>query len=239
MRNNPIQILSTRPLAPQLLQEAASENVWIDCVSFIETSVNISPQVKDRIKQLAAEKTAVVFTSMNAAEAVIASLDGTKPEWDIYCMGGTTKTIVKEHFGDDSIKGTGKDAVSLAQTLIDNPAKEAVFFCGNIRRDELPQLLSTHQVDLEEIVVYATEATPILIDKKYDGILFYSPSAVESFFSINTVDTSTILFAIGNTTAKTIANYSGNTVVVSDSPDKDSLARKAVGHFAPIHTPIP
>ena len=229
--DNPINILSTRPVDAILLQEAAEQNVWIECLSFIDTTVSINQNKKERIKALAETKNTIVFTSMNAAEAIIESLDGSKPSWDIYCMGGTTKTIIKDYFGADSIKGTGKDALSLAEGMITNGTQEAVFFCGNIRRDELPQLLKEHQIGLEEMVVYETIVTPHEITKTYDAILFFSPSAVDSFFSVNKASENTILFAIGNTTAKTISNYSNNTVVKADTPEKDNLVKKAVNHF--------
>jgi len=232
MPNKAINILSTRPLDAELLQEAAGENVWIECLPFIETNVSINQEKKERIKVLAETNNTIVFTSMNAAEAIIESLDGLKPTWNIYCIGGTTKTIIKDYFGEDTIKGTGKDATSLAESMIANGTKEAVFFCGNIRRDELPQLLKEHQIALEEIVVYETIVMPQEITKAYDAILFFSPSAVDSFFSVNKVANNIILFAIGNTTAKTIANYSTNTVVKADTPEKDNLVKKAIGYFA-------
>jgi len=229
--NHPINILSTRPIDNLLIKDAKSKGIIIDCISFIETTVSINQEKKELIQAIAEKNNTIVFTSMNAAEAIIESLDGNRPTWDIYCMGGTTKTIIKDYFGIDSIKGTGKDAMSLAEGMIANNTKEAVFFCGNIRRDELPQLLKNNQIGLEEMVVYETNTTAHYINKAYDAILFFSPSAVESFFSVNKIEEQTVLFAIGNTTAKAIGNYSTNKIVKSDSPEKDSLVRKAIGYF--------
>jgi len=229
--DRPINILSTRPIDTLLIEEAASKNISIDCISFIDTSISINLDKKERIKSLAETPQSIVFTSMNAAEAIIESLDGNKPSWDIYCMGGTTKTIIKDYFGNDSIKGTGKDALSLAEGLIANGTKEALFFCGNIRRDELPHLLKSNGIALEEMVVYETTVTPHPINKVYDAVLFFSPSAVDSFFSVNKVVEHTILFAIGNTTARAIGNYSTNTIVKADTPEKDNLVKKAIAYF--------
>ena len=229
--NHSINILSTRPIDTLLIEEAASKDISIDCISFIDTTVSIDQAKKESIKALAETKNTIVFTSMNAAEAIIESLEGNKPIWDIYCMGGTTKTIIKDFFGADSIKGTGKNALSLAEGMINNGTQEAVFFCGNIRRDELPQLLKEHQIALKEMVVYETIVTPHEITKAYDAILFFSPSAVDIFFSVNKVADNTVLFAIGNTTANAIANYSSNTVVKADSPEKDNLVKKAIEYF--------
>jgi uroporphyrinogen-III synthase len=71
------------------------------------------------------------------------------------------------------------------------------------------------------------------IDKVYDGILFFSPSAVESFFSKNKLPEQTVLFAIGNTTAKTIhRRYCNNRIMISDQPGKDELIEQAIEYFS-------
>lgn len=231
MLNNTIRILSTRPLSNALLATAAQKNIIIEAYSFIETVPTIGETEVAFILQKSLEKAAVIFTSMNAVEAVIDALQNVKPDWNIYSMGGTTKTLVAIYFGANSIKGTAKDAQSLAQSIINNHEQRVIFFCGNIRRDELPTLLNANQIQIEELVVYDTIATPKSITKHYDAIIFYSPSAVESLFSNNTLSKETVLFAIGKTTAKTIAHYTTNTIVISDSPEKEQLARKAVDYF--------
>jgi uroporphyrinogen-III synthase len=69
------------------------------------------------------------------------------------------------------------------------------------------------------------------VERVYDGIAFFSPSAVESFFSINTVPEATRLFAIGETTAASISAYCSNPVVISDSPEKEALVRRMIDYF--------
>jgi uroporphyrinogen-III synthase len=54
---------------------------------------------------------------------------------------------------------------------------------------------------------------------------------VDSFFSNNKVNGQTILFAIGNTTAKSIKRHSANKVVVSDEPGKDYLVETMLDFF--------
>jgi len=65
--------------------------------------------------------------------------------------------------------------------------------------------------------------------------MFFSPSAVESFFAANTLPHSTILFAIGNTTARSIEQYSTNKVIISDRPGKEALLDKVISHFNTIN----
>ncbi len=227
-----IRLLSTRPLPQELVQSALNRGVLIDCQSFIHTESSIGSEEKEIIKSWSIQPIAAVFTSMNAAEEVIAQFPLPPTNWDIYTMGGTTKTLLADFFGEGAIKGTGKDAASLAEAILTQPKKETVFFCGNIRRDVLPNILKEAQVPLTEVVVYTTQITPHLIDNTYDGICFFSPSAVDSFFGTNVVAETTILFAIGKATKDTIETYAPfHQIIVSELPDKTYLVSKAIDHF--------
>ena len=86
-------------------------------------------------------------------------------------------------------------------------------------------------MEVKEIIVYQTTAIQHRIQKTFEGILFFSPSGVESFFSSNQLTQKTILFAIGNTTAKEIKKYSNNQIVISDEPGKENLARRMMEFF--------
>ena len=74
------------------------------------------------------------------------------------------------------------------------------FFCGNLRRDELPDLLREHQIAIEEVEVYVTVLHSVQLQQELDGVLFFSPSAVQSYLAAGNAVTATA-FCIGNTTA--------------------------------------
>lgn len=225
-------ILSTRPLDEAIVAEAAALDIMIDTLSFIQTSPIITDEVARQIKLHAQQSATVVFTSMNAVEAVINVLNDERPFWEVYCIGDTTGNLVSEYFGSGAIAGTANNALALAAVMLLDGIKEAVFFCGDQRRDELPETLKTNNVTLHEVVVYQTIATPQVVEKNYDGILFFSPSAVESFFTANNIADNTILFAIGNTTGDTIKKFSNNRVITGVIPGKEALAKQAIEHFA-------
>lgn len=229
---NRTQILSTRPLHETLLQEAKQAGIDIDEISFIETTPIQSPSLQSEIDEALQQSITAVFTSMNAVEAVADQINGKKPCWKIYCIGTTTQQLVVNYFGQDAIAGTANDAAALAKLIIeDQPKGKLLFFCGDQRRDELPEILQQNSIKLKEIIVYQTTAIQHRIQKLYEGILFFSPSGVESFFSSNQLTQKTILFAIGNTTAKEIKKHSNNQIVVSDEPGKENLARKMMEYF--------
>lgn len=227
------KILSTRSLDKEIIQHALSRNILIDVLSFIETEAIDSIDVHDEIDNALIRYAVVVFTSMNAVEAVAAHLDEYKPDWKIYCMGNTTKKLVQEYFGEELIAATASDATELAEKIIeDGIATEVIFFCGNKRRNELPSILNEHDIEVNEIKVYQTNMIHHTIGKKYNGILFFSPSAVESFFSNNKINERTILFAIGNTTASALKKYTENKIIVADEAGKNNLVEKAIEFFS-------
>lgn len=228
-----IHILCTRPVEKTQVEKAKQKGVSLESFSFIETEAIQNIEIQQEIEWASVEEATVVFTSMNAVESVTAMLDDFVPAWRIYCMGNKTKQLVSAYFGEEAITDTADNASELADKIIENEeSEEIIFFCGNQRRDELPVKLRQHQIGVNEIMVYETITIEHTIDKVYDGILFFSPSAVESFFSKNTLPEHTVLFAIGNTTAKTIHRFCSNRIMISEQPGKDELIDQAIGYFS-------
>lgn len=234
MRDKPVRLLSTRPLDEAIVERVASDNILVNSISFINVVKKVTDEVAARLQELSNETATVVFTSMNAVEIVVAMVPENEgmPEWNIYCIGGATFTLVKKYWPYNSILYTAKNAAELAIRIAEDKPEKIVFFCGNKRREELPGLLARENIELDEIVVYETIETPKKVEGYYDGILFFSPSAVKSYFSKNNPLQQTVFFAIGNTTAHAIKQFSGNSIIVSDFPAKDHLVDKAVSYFS-------
>ncbi|KIC96107.1 uroporphyrinogen-III synthase [Flavihumibacter solisilvae] len=227
--DNGIRILSTRPLSDEIIEAATSRGVDITVLSFIDTASIRTTEVIEEIEHASTQITTVVFTSMNAVEAVAEVLQGLRPEWNIFCIGNSTRKLVERYFGEEFITATANDAVSLAETIIEEgTAEEVIFFCGDQRRNELPELLQDAGIEVTEIIVYETIETPHRLSEEFAAVLFYSPSAVNSFFRYNRLGEHTLAFAIGKTTAVTIQQFSRNRIVIADEPGKDQLAWKAV-----------
>jgi len=223
-------ILTTRPLPKAIIEDAAAKNIVIEELSFIDTTPVASEAVVQRIKELASQACAVVFTSMNAVEMVATHIKEVK-EWTVYCIGNTTKKLINEKLPSAVIAVTAENAERLAEHIVDDKVKKAVFFCGNIRRDELPNKIRSEGGSVEEIVVYETVERPSALSKEYEGILFFSPSAVNSFFKINKVPSRTQLFAIGSTTAETLRQFANRKIIVANSSGKQELAQQAIEYF--------
>ena len=227
---NKIQILSTKKISDALISRAAVSNICIDFVSFIETKELITPETEERILQLSSQKVTVIFTSSNAVNAVCKRLS-TKPSWKIYCIEPATKNSVADFFGSTNIYGSDVNADKLADKIIaDKPDEALIFFCGDKRRNVLKDKLHQEGIHLEEIIVYKTIETPQPVLKDYDGILFFSPSGVNSFFSKNKMNQSQ-LFAIGSTTAEAAKIFTRRSVIVSQRPSAESLINSTIAYF--------
>jgi uroporphyrinogen-III synthase len=228
---NNIRILSTRSLQESIIVMAAEKGVLIDTESFIKTEPVDTDAVKEQIQLLAKKKITGIFTSMNGVEAVTSKLTA-KPDWKIFCMGGATKELVNKFFGAKSIAATARDADTLSAKIIaDKETGEVVFFCGDQRLDNLPETLHAGKKNLKELVVYTTVNTPKLIEKNYDGIVFFSPSAVHSFFDVNTIATDVTIFAIGKTTAAAAHTYVENELVTSKWPGKEQMIEQVIQYY--------
>lgn len=231
MPQNNIYILCTRTLEPFLITRAAEKNIFIDAIPFIKTEPLAAGEIEKLVSDVKHEKKFAAFTSSIAVEAIAAQIDK-NINWKIYCTGGITKEAVKKYFGSNSIEGSAKNASMIADKIIaEKKVKEIIFFCGDQRMNDLPQRLLNDGITVKEIIVYNTILKPQVIDKNYDGILFFSPSAVHSFFSENTIVGNVILFAIGNTTATTIKTYCINKILISEWPGAENLIALAIDYF--------
>ena len=225
-----IRLLSTRLLDENITSTVADVNIKIHSVSFISIQPIVTDELNYILQQLSLQPLCVVFTSLNAASAVAEQIK-TNNNWQIFCTSGRTKEYIANSFGEHAIAVSAKNANVLAERIIaSNSVKKVVFFCGDQHLHHLPEKLKVHGITTEEIIVYSTVQTPVFIDEQYDGILFFSPSAVHSFFLMNTVPVDTVFFSIGDTTTTVIQSYCTNKIITSEWPGVDNLLEQ-VTHF--------
>jgi uroporphyrinogen-III synthase len=219
-------VLSTRPLAGSLIDEAAAQGVVIDVLPFIGTKPLEDEALNGKLEALGRRSLTAVFTSANA---VMAMVGNGSSDWKIFCIDGATRRAAAARFGETAIVGVADSAKELSKVIIGwEPPRELWFFCGDRRREELPINLRTAGWVVQEVVVYETVLTPCKVSKSYDAIAFFSPSAVESFFSMNTINPDVSLFAIGRTTAAAIYEKCKNPVTVSKQPDEKTLIEQII-----------
>ena len=223
----PIRILSTKKLLvnqKQFLLNANISLVEADFISINQKKVNIETINEN-----------LIFTSQNAVLSLIENLKGTETiellkKKNVFCVGMKTKVLLKEN-GFNVIAYTGY-AADLAEIITLIYGKEKfTFFSGNLRRDTLPEALSNANVSYNEIQVYDTVLTPQKITGTFDGILFYSPSGIESYLKNNKISKQTC-FCIGSTTAEALENITDN-VVIANQPTVENVIIQCINFFAP------
>ena len=223
------KVLSTKKLEPSLVAKAKENNIEIIEQEFIAVRPIVSKGKRDEIMAWLMNSNIhhVAFTSVNAVEAVKNYWhDGTLPtipNFNVFCISGRTKSALQSLISPEMITATADYGKELAREIIEHGVKEIVFFCGNRRRDELPALLSDAGIKVHEVVVYETTEIPAAITDEVCGILFFSPSAVQSFFSANQPKKDVVCFAVGTTTAAALQDCTDNRVVVSEATSQDSM----------------
>lgn len=220
-------ILFTRPVGKDLIEKAKEQGINITVVPFVNT-VSASADVIKTLLQNTSEYDAYIFTSTNAVTAVANVNDLLKG--NVYCMAGATMQAVSEQLRNCVVVATADNAASLADKIIaDGKAKKLAFFCGDMHLPHLPQILKEHGIEVRELEVYNTIATPTKIDVLYDGIAFFSPSAVKSYLSLNNFDNRQVLFAIGNTTAASLFGYKN--VIVAEKPTQEAVVNSIIDYY--------
>jgi len=224
MQQNKIHILHTRR-GEAVVNNNDSRHIVFDTVPFIRVVLTEDEEFIDRTDELMQQQQVVIFTSANAVRSAARFKHGSAPAWKIYCLNGATKSAVEKHFDACNITAVAESAQALAHIIAnDDSVQRVVFFCGNRRRDELPAVLMKHDIAVEELVAYQTVSTPQKLERQYKGISFFSASAADSFFSLNSVGSDTVLFAIGETTADALRKYAGdNTIVVCKEPSAAAM----------------
>ena len=96
-----------------------------------------------------------------------------------------------------------------------------------MRRDTITNAFQKNNIIFEEIEVYHTHLTPHKIDNQVDGILFFSPSAVQSYVKENTI-TNEICFCIGATTA---AELTTNNRIIANLPTVENVIIQCINYF--------
>lgn len=143
-----------------------------------------------------------VFTSQNAVK----NLPERSFSGPVYASGNQTAKALMEK-GFEVKLGAKETALSLAKKITEDGVQSVVFFCGNLRRNELPEYLTKNNIELTEIVVYQTILSPKSLQiRKGDALFFMSPSAVESFAMKNEFYSEIQYYSIGETTAEALRN---------------------------------
>ncbi|TGD58713.1 uroporphyrinogen-III synthase [Flavobacterium humi] len=219
---NQIRIVSTKKLLSNQKQYLLNADFNVIEADFIKT--HNKPFDLNHINNN------LIFTSQNAVLSVLEheKADQLKSK-NAFCVGLKTKELLEKN-GFNVMAYTGY-AQDLAEIIALVYTEESyTFFSGNLRRDTLPDALKRAHIQYNEITVYETLLTPQKINAKADGILFFSPSAVESFLKENTIKNE-ICFCIGNTTAEALETNKIKNIVIANQPTVENTIIQCLNEF--------
>ncbi|RYD55508.1 MAG: uroporphyrinogen-III synthase [Sphingobacteriales bacterium] len=232
MPETSIHILSTKQLPQTHIDYAANEGIGISCKNFIRIEPVHAEALRKSLRSTEQIKT-IIFTSEQAVK-IVAEYIHASPDWNIYCIAGATLQAVRLLMPNANVAGTTDTGRELAELVVKDQVKEALFFCSNIRLNTIPDYLNRHNTNIKEVVVYNTIPNPHQVNEEYDGIMFFSPSGVESFFSVNKLTDGVPFFAIGHTTANALSSYP-NPTIISERPEPSILIETIVNHYKALN----
>lgn len=201
----------------------------------LPTSMNVqdSDFIKIRFNRIAPkvvkeEIENVIITSKNGVEALLNSFTSDELQFkNIYCVGRRTKKLIEQRIG--KVTHSERNAKKLSDYLSKElKGQEVTYFCSNLRLDTLPLILKAKGITVNEVEAYKTTYSPAKVNEKVNGVLFYSPSTVESYMGKNTADK--IAFCIGDSTANEAKKHFKE-VQIAKLPTVESVLELVNLHF--------
>ena len=220
---NAINILSTKILSSNQKQALLDAGFSVNEANFIKT--------ENSDFDLKGIKDNLIFTSQNAAQSVLLhpKVEALKAA-TVFCVGIKTKALLEENGFTVNVYVDYASDLAEIITLIYS-SESFTFFSGNLRKETLPTALKAAKINFNEIQVYETTLTPQKIKTPVDGILFFSPSAIESYLKDNKIK-SEICFCIGETTASALDKITRN-IIVADQPSVENVIEDVIEELAP------
>ena len=214
------KILSTKKLAKAFKNKLYDAKVELVEKNFIQTKSVVfeTPQLNDYL----------IFTSKEAVKSVLKSNIKNVHYISCLCVGSKTRSFLEK-------KGfTVLESADYAEELIQiieskYKTNSFTFFCGNIRRNTIPDFFQQNKIAYNEMVVYETKLKPHQIKEQFDGVLFFSPSGVNSFLEKDSLENKTC-FCIGTTTAKALENKAKN-IVIAPQPTVESVITEVIKYY--------
>lgn len=174
--------------------------------------------------ELFGEFNGYLFTSQNGVRCFLKQYPEAKKA-SSFCVGSKTAQYLADQ-GFEVLECTD-DARTLAHTIVNQyPNFNFLHPCGTLRRKELAEILIKNNIRYKGLIVYDTILNEIKFQRQFDGVLFFSPSGVQSFVQHNDLAKS-IAFCIGETTAAEVKKTT-NKIVVANKPTIENVLVQSI-----------
>ncbi len=224
-----MKVLSTKQLDDRAIDYAKKLGLGLLCEAFTrvkEAEVEISSIQPGQFD-------AVVFTSANAVKFFFAhpGAHSAIADESIFSLSGRTADELLKHDIQPAITGINADTIArlIIETVI---TKSVMHVCGNLTLDILEQKLVKAGIAYSPLVVYETLLQPdIVIAETFDAVMFFSPSAIESYLTNNKLSANTVCCCIGATTAAALmARFADAKIIFPRKQSPESML-DALAHY--------
>ena len=214
-------VLSTIKINKKLENSFRENNIELTQHNFIKTEIK-NFEIPKKYKNW-------IFTSKNAVNAVFSSKYKINyKNYNYYCVGENTKYLLTKN-GQKVLK-MANNSIKLANFIKKNNKKDPyLYFRGSIKNDQFSNFFKKNDIALKEVIVYKTYLNPKKMEKKFDGIMFFSPSGVKSFREKNEIKNS-MCFCIGDTTLNYLQTYNQRGYSVK-TPSIENVVNKTIHYF--------
>lgn len=221
-------ILSTRKLVSVKINELLVKGCKVIHHDFIRKVINFPSDLQPQ-----AIHTDVILTSSTGVQSfieILRQLRLDKNTYRVHCLSSTTNELASTY--GLNIKSLAPNASSLADEILKNSeVKMVTHISSNLTREDISKKLVSAGVAVQQIIGYLTEFSPKVIRSKYDAIIFFSPSAVDSFLSMNPL-APLPCFCIGKTTAEHAKQEGYQQIHISDAPTEESVIQSILNYYS-------
>lgn len=180
------------------------------------------------------EHTAVIFTSRNAVDhyfRLAKELRITIPEtMKYFCMSEAIAYYLQKYiqFRKRKIFFGHSTFQELMEPIRKHKTEKYLLPCSDILKPSIPETLEKEKIQFSKAMMYRTVCSDLtdLADVKYDMLVFFSPSDIESLFKNfpQFKQDKTRIAAFGQTTAKAVEDAKLRIDVMAPSPKAPSMS---------------
>lgn len=167
---------------------------------------------KDRINIL--DYSAVIFTSRNAVDHYFRMCKEMRTEvpetMKYFSISESTAYYLQKYvqFRKRKIFHSKENAANLIDLIKKHKTEKFLFPCSDIHKEEIPKMLEDNKINYKKATIYRTLASDLsdLDIKKFDMLVFFSPSGIKSLLKNypDFTQNDTIIGGFGSTTHKAI-----------------------------------
>jgi uroporphyrinogen-III synthase len=199
------RILSTKVLSKELAHKLEDSGMTLDMNDFIEIE-----NYTESISASSYKRRQIIITSQNSVAALInlGAIQNLQNK-RIMCVGSKTERMLMSEGVFVSQKY--KNSAELAEDAVGIEVG-TTFFTGKRRMPVIEKVFNDARVELDVVELYNSVLTPVKVDDKYEAVMFFSPSGVESFFKVNKLR-GALAICIGATTERAVRKFTENTSI--------------------------